>query len=102
MGRQAIVPASQDAEPTGFAKVLYNKYYVDELYDLAIVQPILRASRFCWKVIDDGIIDGSVNAVGLLAKRVGWGLGLLQTGTVNTYAFILTVGVLIILGVSVL
>ena len=101
VGRQAIVPASQDAEPTGFGKVLYNKYYVDEFYDRAIVQPILRASRFCWKVIDDGIIDGTVNAVGWLAKGVGWGVSLFQTGTVNTYAFILTVGVLIILGVSV-
>jgi NADH-quinone oxidoreductase subunit L len=81
--------------------VLYNKYYVDELYDRILVQPIVRASRFCWRVIDAGIIDGLVNAVGWIAKGVGWGISNLQTGAVNTYAFILTVGVLIILGVSV-
>jgi hypothetical protein len=32
---------------------------------------------------------------------VGWGVSMFQTGAVNTYAFILTIGVLIILGVSV-
>jgi NADH-quinone oxidoreductase subunit L len=81
--------------------VLYNKYYVDELYDRIVVQPVVRASKFFWRVIDAGIIDGTVNAVGWLAKGVGWGVSNIQTGAVNTYAFILTVGVLIILGVSV-
>ncbi|HSH75247.1 MAG TPA: NADH-quinone oxidoreductase subunit L [Longimicrobiales bacterium] len=101
VGSQKVVPAAQDAPPTGFGRVLYNKYYVDELYDRIIVQPVLRASRFCWQVVDAVVIDGFVNGVGWLAKGVGWGVSLLQTGTVNTYAFILTVGVLIILGASV-
>jgi NADH-quinone oxidoreductase subunit L len=101
VGAQKVVPAAQDAAPTGFARVLYNKYYVDELYDRIVVQPVVRASKFFWRVIDAGIIDGTVNAVGWLAKGVGWGVSNIQTGAVNTYAFILTVGVLIILGVSV-
>ena len=70
------------------------------LYDRIIVQPIIRASRFCWKVIDAGIIDGIVNAVGWVSKGTGWVVSMFQTGTVNTYAFILTVGVLFILGAS--
>jgi NADH-quinone oxidoreductase subunit L len=74
---------------------------VDEIYDRVIVQPIIRASRFCWKVIDATIIDGAVNLVGMLAKGLGWGISMFQSGSVNTYAFILTVGVLVILGVSV-
>jgi NADH-quinone oxidoreductase subunit L len=74
---------------------------VDELYDRVIVQPILGASRFCWKVIDATIIDGFVNLVGMLAKGLGWGISMFQSGSVNTYAFILTVGVLVILGVSI-
>jgi NADH-quinone oxidoreductase subunit L len=92
---------AESAELTGFAKVLYNKYYVDELYDRVIVQPIVRASRFSWRVIDATIIDGTVNAVGWVAKGVGAVVSMFQTGSVNTYAFVLTVGVLIILGVSV-
>ena len=59
-------------------------------------------SRFCWKVIDAGIIDGVANGVGWTARALGWAVSFLQTGTLNTYAFILTVGVLVILGVSIL
>ncbi len=103
VGRQKVVPVAEDETvPTGFSGLLYNKYYVDEVYDRFIVQPILRASRFCWKVIDDGIIDGIVNGVGWFAKGIGWGVSMFQTGSLNTYAFILTVGVLVILGASLL
>lgn len=101
VGKQEIVPAAQDkTELTGISALLYNKYYVDEAYDRFVVQPIISASRFCWKVIDAGIIDGTVNAVGWLAKGIGWAVSMFQTGSVNTYAFILTVGVLFVLGAS--
>jgi NADH-quinone oxidoreductase subunit L len=101
VGAQKLVPAADDVEPTGFSKVLYNEWYVDELYDRIIIQPTLAVSRFCWKVIDAGIIDGIVNGVGWTARGVGFVVSMFQTGTVNTYAFILTVGVLVILGVSI-
>jgi hypothetical protein len=52
--------------------------------------------------VDNGIIDGLVNASGNVAKAAGWFGSLFQTGTVNTYAFFLTLGVLVILGVSIL
>jgi len=98
LGRREVASPEADPEPTGFAKVLTNKWYVDELYDAVVVKPIQRASRFCWKVIDQGIIDGAVNAVGYLARGAGWFGSLFQTGTVNTYAFVLSLGVLVILG----
>ncbi|MGD8281960.1 MAG: proton-conducting transporter membrane subunit, partial [Gemmatimonadota bacterium] len=101
IGGKPIATPAEDAEPTGFAKVLANKYYVDELYDRIIVKPVVAVSRFCWKVIDATIIDGLVNLVGLFAKGLGWGISMFQTGSVNTYAFILTVGVIVILGWSV-
>jgi NADH-quinone oxidoreductase subunit L len=101
VGARRVEPAAVSAEPTGFAGVLYNKWYVDELYDRVIVQPVVQASRFCWRVIDATLIDGLVNAVGWGARGIGWGASLLQTGTVNTYAFVLAVGVLVILGAAI-
>ena len=101
VGGQTVLVPSEDAEPTGFGKVLLNKYYVDEFYDRFIVQPVIGGSRFCWKVIDAVVIDGTVNMVGWGAKGLGWGVSMFQSGSVNTYAFILTVGVLVILGVAV-
>jgi NADH-quinone oxidoreductase subunit L len=99
VGRQDVKAAEESPEDTGFGKILFHKWYVDELYDTIVVQPLIRASRFCWKVIDAGIIDGAANGVGYLARGVGWFGSLFQTGTVNTYAFILSLGVLVILGV---
>jgi NADH-quinone oxidoreductase subunit L len=99
VGGFKILPAADAPKPEGFKKVLYMKYYVDEIYDRVIVQPLIRASRFAWKVIDAGIVDGIVNGMGNLARALGWFGSLFQTGSVNTYALFLAIGVLVILGV---
>ena len=93
-----IVPATESKAPTGFKKVLHDKWYVDELYDAVIVRPILSASRAMWKFIDQGIVDGLVNGAGHLSRVVGWMGSRLQTGQTNTYAFAIVIGVLILLG----
>ncbi|MEZ4414721.1 MAG: NADH-quinone oxidoreductase subunit L [Gemmatimonadota bacterium] len=98
VGARKVVPARDDAAPTGFGRVLYNKWYVDELYDRIIVQPVVRISRFAWRIIDATIIDGVVNAVGYVARVLGWVVTLVQTGSLNTYALVLMLGVLWILG----
>ena len=96
--RKAYRTAHDSPEATGFGKVLYNKWYVDELYDRVVVQPIVKLSRFAWRVIDQGIVDGIVNGVANLTRALGWFGSLFQTGAVNTYALILTIGVIVILG----
>ena len=97
--RQGIAPATESAEPqTGLGKILYHKWYVDELYDRTIVRPVLAASRFCWRVLDNGVIDRAVNAAAESTRFVGWLGSLFQTGAVNMYAFVLTLGVLAVLG----
>jgi NADH-quinone oxidoreductase subunit L len=96
------VPAVDSPAPTGFKRVLQNKWYVDEIYDSVIVQPILRASRALWRSFDAGVIDRTVNGVGHVARVFGWAGSRLQTGQINTYAFILVIGVLLILGFVVL
>ncbi len=56
---QTLVPKSQSPQEEGFEKVLVNKYYVDEIYDDAIVKPIVGTSRgLLWRGIDAGLIDG--------------------------------------------
>ncbi|MDT8367655.1 MAG: NADH-quinone oxidoreductase subunit L [Longimicrobiales bacterium] len=94
--RWVLRPASESAPPTGFRKILYDKWYVDEFYDRIIVRPIHTISRFFWRWIDRGI-DLLVGGVGGVTKGVGWAGSMVQTGSVSTYAFILTAGVLVIL-----
>jgi NADH-quinone oxidoreductase subunit L len=87
-------------EEQGVERVLANKYYVDEAYDRAIVQPTVAISRgFLWRFVDAGIIDGAlVNGSGYLARGFGWLGSRLQTGSVGTYAWVIVIGVIAVLG----
>jgi NADH-quinone oxidoreductase subunit L len=97
VGKWSIRPATESGEPEGFKRVLYRKWYVDELYDRIVVRPVVSGSRFLWRVVDAGVVDGVVNATGSLSRAFGFVGSMLQTGAVNTYAFILAVGVVAIL-----
>jgi NADH-quinone oxidoreductase subunit L len=80
-------------------RVLQNKYYVDELYDAAIVQPIKRTSeRALWRVFDAGVIDGAVNGAGSFVNGASAILRRLQTGSMRAYALSVFVGAVLILG----
>ncbi len=77
---------------------LWNKYYVDELYDAVIIQPYVRLSRYFWQTIDSGLIDGAVNGVGDLVRVVGGRTRRLQTGNVQAYALAMLIGALVVVG----
>jgi NADH-quinone oxidoreductase subunit L len=95
-----VRPATESRDPDrGVRGALLGAWYVDELYDRVIVRPVLGLSRICWRWIDNVLIDGTVNAVAGLSRGVGWFGSLFQTGQINTYAFILTLGALAVLGV---
>jgi NADH-quinone oxidoreductase subunit L len=84
---------------SGVYNLLSNKYYIDELYDAAIVQPIkLFSTGGLWKGMDAGVVDGAVNGVGLAVQAGSSGLRRTQTGSVRAYAAALFVGVVAILG----
>jgi NADH-quinone oxidoreductase subunit L len=71
----------------GLYKLVYNKYFVDEVYDAAIVRPTVAGSReVLWKVVDVGGIDGMVNGVARLARSMGDVLKLMQSGNIRSYA----------------
>jgi len=79
---------------TGLAKVLENKWYVDELYDAVIIRPIEALSRFFDRIVERAGIDCFVNGVG---KSVRWGsdrIRLLQSGQVGFYIFVMVLGMI--------
>jgi len=79
-------------------KLLWNKWYVDELYEMALIGPIVKFSReVLWKIVDEVIIDGAVNLVGGVVKGVANGLGKLQNGDVGNYATVMVGGMLFLL-----
>ena len=79
--------------------VLEHKYYVDEIYDAALLQPIqIVSEQGLWKGVDARLIDGSVNGVADTVAGASELLRRLQTGSVRAYAGSLFLGVVLILG----
>jgi NADH-quinone oxidoreductase subunit L len=80
-------------------KLLEQKYYVDEVYDAAVVQPIKQGStNVLWKMIDVHLIDGAVNGAGHLASLLGGTIRYLQSGLARSYVAVLVLGALLIIG----
>jgi NADH-quinone oxidoreductase subunit L len=83
----------------GVYRLLSHKYYVDEIYDAAIVQPIrIVSEEGLWKRVDARFIDGSVNGVAQSVGGLSDVLRLLQTGSVRAYAASLLLGAVLIVG----
>ena len=83
----------------GMYRLLANKYFVDEIYDATIVQPIgIVSEDGLWKHVDTRLIDGAVNGVGETVGDSSELLRRLQSGSVRAYAASLFFGVVLILG----
>ncbi|HWB41824.1 MAG TPA: NADH-quinone oxidoreductase subunit L [Gemmatimonadales bacterium] len=94
------IPTAREApEDTGLARVLNRKYFVDEIYDAAVVRPVEWVSRVVlWKGVDQGLIDGAaVNGSARMSRGLGWLGSRLQTGQVGVYVVLFLVGALWIL-----
>ena len=93
------IGASMVRRYPGLHRLLLNKYYVDEIYDAAVVQPIRVGSQEAlWRGFDVRVIDGAVNGTGAIVAGSAGVLRLLQTGSVRTYAGSMFIGVVVILG----
>ena len=81
------IPDSIANGAKGLYTLIYNKYFVDEIYDAAVVKPLVEGSRVVlWKGADAGLIDGIVNGIGARAKGIGSVLRLAQSGNTRSYA----------------
>ena len=97
--RRRRVADNMAREFPGLHRLLLNKYYVDELYDATVVQPIKAAStEGLWRWFDVKVIDGAVNGSASIVEGSAAMLRRLQSGSVRAYAGSLFVGVVMILG----
>jgi len=73
-----------------------NLYWVDELYEAVILKPFYAVSRF-FAGFDRWVVDGLVNAAGVVTEITGQLVKLFQTGYVRNYALLFLMGVVAIL-----
>ena len=121
--RKRAGDAMQQRLGSGLHRLLYNKYFVDEIYDALFVNGFAKGggtafSNFDARVIDGGvngagrltrlsssvtiwwdtwIVDGSIRLMAFSIKFASYPMRMLQTGMVQNYAFFLVAGVLVIL-----
>jgi NADH-quinone oxidoreductase subunit L len=95
-----LAPGLPESISSAFRPVytlLYNKYFIDEAYDSAVVNPTIDGSRsLLWRTIDAGAIDGTVNGVGKTARNIGGVLRHLQSGYIRSYAGWVVAGAILV------
>ena len=87
----------QPKEEKGLGKVLENKWYVDELYDKVIANPINKLAGFLNNFFERFIIDGIVNGVGRAVNYGSRQLRLMQSGQVGSYVLLMVLSILLLL-----
>ncbi len=87
-----------DEEPkTVLGKFLNNKWYIDELYQNAIVEPLNKFAGFLKEVIEKSVIDGAVNGTGKLVQYSARKMRLVQSGQVGYYILFMVLGIVLML-----
>jgi len=95
--RNRVLPAESESQMKPWQKLIYNKYYVDEVYDAVIRKPLDFLASLFHKFFDLQVIDGIVNGVGSSVRMLGSGVRYLQTGNIGLYIMGMTMGVVLII-----
>lgn len=93
----AHVPVADQAQRSALAKLSYNKFYLDEIYNFIITKPLDALSKFFYRIIDTKLIDGIVNGLGWSTTEASKGVRLLQSGNVGFYIFMMVFGIIALL-----
>ena len=79
-------------------RAVFNKWYIDEIYDYLFVNPCKAFGQFLWKGFDVLIVDGVVNGVANAVMGISGILRYMQSGYIYNYAFSMALGVVVMLG----
>jgi len=79
-------------------KALENKWYIDEIYETILIRPIKNLSIALWKGFDVAVLDRIVLGFGRASEWTGQTVRVLQTGSIQVYAFVLLIGIIVTAG----
>jgi NADH-quinone oxidoreductase subunit L len=95
--RSKKIPAASESSLNAIQKLIYNKYYIDELYAAIITKPLTSLSKALDAVVERLFIDRIVNGTGRVITFGGKTLRLVQTGNTGFYIFVMVISVVVIL-----
>lgn len=95
--KNKVMPPEKEELLKPWQRVIYNKYYVDELYDNLFRKPLDFLSGVFHKFLDISVIDGIVNGVGSSVRAIGSSVRYFQSGNIGLYIMSMTMGVVLII-----
>ncbi|MEZ5172613.1 MAG: NADH-quinone oxidoreductase subunit L [Bacteroidia bacterium] len=98
--RNGHLPSAEGEELPAAERILARKYYIDELYDALISNPVIKGASGIYRFIEVNFIDRIVNGVGQIVVLGSRTARFLQTGNVGFYIFAMVLGIILILAVN--
>ncbi|MFD2248426.1 NADH-quinone oxidoreductase subunit L [Pontibacter ruber] len=95
--KKNTVPAAEGERLSPIHNLIYNKYYIDELYNAIIVRPLMWLSGTLYRFFDVVVVDGIVNGFGKLVMVSGRTLRYAQSGAIGFYVLIMVFSIALIL-----
>jgi NADH-quinone oxidoreductase subunit L len=83
-------------------RYVFNKWYVDEIYDALFVNSTKKLGTFCWRGFDVKVVDGVVNGVAKLVGVISATLRHTQTGLFQNYALTMVLGTVVMVAIFIL
>ncbi len=96
------LPANFVARFTQLHRWVYNKWFVDEAYDVLFVNSTKKLGTFCWKGFDVKVVDGIVNGTGKLVNVFSTALRYTQSGLIHNYALSMVLGMVVMVAIFIL
>jgi NADH-quinone oxidoreductase subunit L len=96
------VPAEDDEEVNPVYRTVYNKYYVDEIYNAVITKPLNFLSALAYRFFELGFVDGIVNGIGTGVQWTSKVVRYVQTGNIGFYIFAMVAGIVLIFALRML
>lgn len=83
---------------SGLYLVLYNKYYIDEIYNFLFIRPFKCISNILWKICDGMIIDEcGPNGMANISNRLSGVIARMQSGYIYHYILVMVIGLVSLL-----
>jgi NADH-quinone oxidoreductase subunit L len=94
------IPSINEREFNSATRLLYNKYYVDEIYQAIVVKPLMMFSSLAYRLLDNKVIDGLINSFGSITVHLSNLFRKMQTGNTGYYIFAMVLSIIAILIVN--
>jgi len=93
--KKAVIPAGDDQPMSYFGRLVYNKFYIDEIYITLFEKPFGTLSDFFFNKVENTVLDPIVDGVGTGTSRLGSLVRRLQPGNMSFYLFAMVAGILL-------